>query len=279
MTGEGFSLAAGFLVPIVAAGIFGGVVSGLLGVGGGIVIVPILYHVLDLVGVDESLKMQVAVATSLTTIVFTSLSSLRSHRKRNAIDVNLLKSWAVSIVIGVVIGSLLGGSVDGRWLSGVFGVVAAMVAVKMLFFTNGAAGSGGFRNDFVKWASGLVVGFISALMGIGGGTLSVPILTTAGYDIRIAVGTASAIGFFIAIPGTVGYVLTGWGMADLPPYSLGYVNWAAALLLIPLTTAMAPVGAWLAHAIPRRALQVCFSLFLLATSAKMLHDLYQALWQ
>ena len=265
-----------FLFAFVFAGVVGGLVSGLLGVGGGIVIVPVLYQVLSALDVDESLRMQVSVATSLTTIVFTSFASLRSHRKRGAIDTGLLKRWSVPVFVGVVCGSLLGGSVDGRLLTGVFGTVAAVVAVQMIFRKEATSTTNGFPNRVIEAISGLVIGFVSALMGIGGGTLSVPILTSFGYDIRRAVGTASAIGFVIAIPGTAGYVYTGWNVAGLPPHSIGYVNWLAVLALIPLTVAMAPVGARLAHSIPRRALQICFAVFLLATAIKMFHDLFKA---
>lgn len=265
-----------FLVAVVFAGLFGGLISGLLGVGGGIVIVPVLYHILSVLEVEQSIRMQVAVATSLATIVFTSLASLRSHRKRDAIDVDLLRSWSLPIFFGVVAGSLLGGSVNGLLLTGVFGTVAVAVAIRMIMRTESSKTTNGFPNRATKVISGLAVGFLSALMGIGGGTLSVPLLTTFGYDIRRAVGTASAIGFVISIPGTLGYVATGWRVPGLPPYSIGFVNWAAALSLIPLTMAMAPVGAKLAHSIPRRALQICFAVFLLATAVKMFQDLYRA---
>lgn len=266
---DGLTLDPGFLLAIVAAGIFGGLVSGLLGVGGGIVLVPVLYHILSVLDVDVSIRMQIAVATSLTTIVFTSFSSLRSHRKRNAIDADLLKAWVVPVFVGVVCGSLLGGTVDGRVLSGVFAVMALIIGARMLFARVPEGDGSGFRSRIAKFVSGLSVGFVSALMGIGGGTLSVPILTTVGYDIRRAVGTASAIGFVIAIPGAATYIATGWGTAGLPPYSVGYVNWLAVAAIVPLTISMAPVGAWMAHSIPRRALQACFGVFLLATALSM----------
>lgn len=258
---------------MVFAGILGGLLAGLLGVGGGIVIVPVLYHVLAGFGVDETLRMKVAVATSLATIIATSAVSVRSHHRRGAIDFALLKTWGIPIFIGVVIGSLIGGSVDGRVLTLVFAVVALFVAANMLLRKEGAKISDGFPNRIVAAISGLFVGVISAMMGIGGGTLSVPILSAFGFDIRRAVGTAAAIGFIIAIPGTIGYVLTGLGVPGRPPFSLGYLNLAAAAALVPLTMATAPLGAKLAHTMPRRALQLCFAVFLGLTSLRMFMDL------
>ncbi|MBH0238753.1 sulfite exporter TauE/SafE family protein [Methylobrevis sp. L22] len=258
---------------MVFAGILGGLLAGLLGVGGGIVIVPVLYHVLAGFGVDETLRMKVAVATSLATIIATSAVSVRSHHRRGAIDFALLKTWGIPIFIGVVIGSLVGGSVDGRVLTLVFAVVALFVAANMLLRKEGSKLYDGFPNRIVAAISGLFVGVISAMMGIGGGTLSVPILSTFGFDIRRAVGTAAAIGFIIAIPGTIGYILTGLGVPGRPPFSLGYLNFAAAAALVPLTMATAPLGAKLAHTMPRRALQLCFAVFLGLTSLRMFMDL------
>ena len=274
--GDGGALAV-FIAAIVGAGVTGGLLAGLLGVGGGIVIVPVLYHILASFGVDEGLRMKIAVATSLATIIATSAISIRSHRKRDAIDVPLLKSWGVPIFIGVVIGTIFGGYADGRILAAVFATVAMAVALQMAFKKDGAKVRDGFPNRVVKAVSGFVVGSISALMGIGGGTLSVPILTAYGFDIRRAVGTAAAIGFIIAIPGTIGYALSGLGEEDLPPFSIGYLNVAAALALVPLTMAFAPLGARLAHSIPRRALQLCFAFFLAITAIRMFYDLYQSL--
>lgn len=262
-----------WLLAVCGAGIIGGLIAGLLGVGGGIVIVPVLYNVFAAAGVADALRMKVAVATSLLTIVATSSSSMRSHWRRGAVDVELLRLWWLPILIGVVCGTLVGGYVDGWVLSLVFACVALVVAVRMIVSGNGTARYDGFPNRFAEWLTGGTVGLLSALMGIGGGTLSVPILSTFGYDIRQAVGTASAIGFIIAIPATLGYVLTGWNVPDLPPFSLGYLNWLGALVLVPLTMAMAPVGARIAHTINRRTLQLCFSFFLAVSSIRMLIDL------
>lgn len=262
-----------WLAAVGFAGILGGLIAGLLGVGGGIVIVPVLYNVFTAVHVPEGMRMKIAVATSLVTIVATSMSSMGSHWRRGAVDIGLLKLWWLPILIGVVCGTIIGGYADGRVLSLVFACVALIVAIRMMTSGNGEARYDGFPNRGAEWITGGSVGMLSAMMGIGGGTLSVPILSTFGYDIRKAVGTASAVGLIIAVPATLGYVATGWNVSNLPPFSLGYVNWAGALALVPLTMATAPLGARIAHTISRRTLQICFAFFLAVSSLRMLIDL------
>lgn len=258
----------------VGAGIAGGILAGLLGVGGGIVIVPALYFALNLTGMDPALTMKLAVGTSLATIVFTSLSSSLGHYRKGAIDTALLKLWAPSILVGVVIGSVLGGYVSGKVLIAVFAVVALAVSADMILRKG--------REDpepkgFSKpvWAAfGVFAGGISAMMGIGGGTIGVPLLNFLGYDIRRAVGTSAAIGFLIGLPGAIIYAFSGLGREGLPPFSLGYVNLLAAAVIIPLTTTFSQLGVKLAHAIPRRALRLAFGAFLLLTSIRMFIDLF-----
>ncbi len=265
------------LAVAVAAGVAGGILAGLLGVGGGIVIVPALYFALSLTGMEPGLTMQVAVGTSLATIVFTSMSSAWGHHKKGAIDAGLLKLWAPSILIGVVLGSFTGGLIDGRILIGVFAAVAAVVAADMVL----RGRKGEVTPKFFSrpaWAGfGVFAGTVSSMMGIGGGTVCVPLLNFLGYDIRRAVGTSAAIGFVIGLPGAIIYMLTGVGAEGLPPFSLGYVNLVAVAVIIPLTTSFAGVGVKLAHAIPQRALRLSFGLFLALTSARMLWDLVGAM--
>jgi uncharacterized membrane protein YfcA len=261
------------VMAFIAAGVGGGLLAGLLGVGGGIVIVPVLFVVFTTLSIDDGIAMKIAVATSLSTIIFTSLSSARSHYKRGATDMALFRAWLIPILLGVILGTLTGGLADGRLLTLVFAIVAVLVAVNMLLRRNAERVSDGFPRAWLKHASGVGVGYVSALMGIGGGTISVPILTAVGYDMRRAVGTSSAIGFLIAIPGTLGYVAAGLGQPGLPPFSLGYLNFAAGLALVPLTMLFAPLGARIAHAVPRSRLQLAFGVFLLLTAARMLYSL------
>ncbi|QDY70986.1 sulfite exporter TauE/SafE family protein [Qingshengfaniella alkalisoli] len=261
----------------IGAGIGGGILAGLLGVGGGIVIVPALYFALSLTGMEPGLTMQVAVGTSLATIIFTAMSSAYGHYKKGSVDTDLLKLWGPSILVGVLLGGTLGGLVDGRILIGVFAVVAALVAIDMVFRK---VRTGPEPRSFSKpvWAFfGTLAGAISAMMGIGGGTVCVPLLNFLGYDIRKAVGTSAAIGFIIGVPGAITYILTGWGQDGLLPFSLGYVNLLAVLVIIPLTTTFARVGVKIAHSIPQRALRLAFGLFLGLTSLRMFMDLLGSL--
>lgn len=262
-----------FAFALGAAGILGGILAGLLGVGGGIVIVPVLFSTLEAIGLDAGIAIKVAVATSLATIVVTSFSSARSHHRRGAVDQSLLRQWILPIVVGVCIGTAIAGSASGSLLKAVFGVVALLVAANLLLRNGKEPIWQEFPTATIRSVCGFVVGFFSSMMGIGGGTLSVPILTTFGFDMHKAVGTASSIGFIIAIPATLGYIISGWSVSGLPPFSLGYVNVAGFVALVPLTAAFAPLGARLAHAISRSALQIAFGIFLLMTSLRMFWSL------
>ncbi|AXO13196.1 sulfite exporter TauE/SafE family protein [Thalassospira indica] len=260
-------------VAMLFAGVVGGIMAGLLGVGGGIVIVPVLYHFLTTMGVDESLRMQVAVATSLTTIIATAISSTRSHYKKGSVDTALLKHWGPAIIVGVILGTTIGGLADGQVLTIVFAVVALIVAGNMILVKDRETNETKNPPKSVWAVLGVIAGSLSAMMGIGGGTICVPVLNFLGYDIRRAVGTSAAIGLIIALPGTIGYAMSGIGVDGRPPFSIGYVNVLAAALLIPMTVLCAPIGARIAHTIPRRALRMCFGLFLAITSARMFYDL------
>lgn len=257
----------------IAAGIFGGILAGLLGVGGGIVIVPALYLALSTADLAGAVAMQVAVATSLATIVFTAASSARAHHRRGAVDRALLRRWSPWVILGVIGGSLLGAVVDGRVMVAVFATIASLVALNMLIGRGKVEPQPRHPGPAVFAATGVAAGGISALMGIGGGTVCVPILSFQGYDIRRAVGTSSALGLVIGLPATIVYILTGLGADDLPPFSLGYVSLPAVAIITPFTMVFATVGARIAHAIPMRALRICFGLFLAATAARMFVDL------
>ena len=264
---------APWVLAMALTGLVAGFIAGLLGVGGGIVIVPVLDTVLAAFDVDVSIRMKVAVATSLATILATSWASANSHRQHKAVDFDLLKTWGPAIFVGVVLGTLLAGAVDGRVMTLIFAITALVVAANMVLRADSHKLLDGFPNPVVKAGLGVVVGLISALMGIGGGTLSVPILTAFGTDIRRAVGTASAIGFIIAIPGTIGYVIAGWTVSGLPPFSFGFANLAALVTIIPLSMFTSRYGAKVAHTIPRRYLAYGFGAFLILTSVKMFYAL------
>lgn len=254
---------------MIAAGLFGGVIAGLLGVGGGIVLVPVLDTALGMVGVDPGVRMHLAVATSLATIIPTSLSSSRSHRAKGAVDEALIKRWGLAILIGSISGALLAAHVKGAVLSAVFATVAFVVALKMLLpldgFTLAKREPQGLPGQVVP----LAVGATSSMMGIGGGTLSVPILTLCSWPIHRAVGTASLFGLLISIPGTIGYVIGGVGDPRLPFGSVGYVSLIGFALIAPSTWIAAPWGAALAHRLSKRQLGMAFGGFLLIVSLRM----------
>jgi uncharacterized membrane protein YfcA len=258
---------------LIVAGIAAGVIAGLLGVGGGIVIVPVLYHLFALIGIDEAVRMHVAVGTSLGTIVPTSIASARAHFRRGGVDLGLLKGWAPFIALGVVAGTVLGGNVRGDVLTAIFAVVALAVALNMGLRRNGAAVAAGLPKAPWRETIAGLIGLISVMMGIGGGTLSVPILSAFSYPIRKAVGTAAAIGLIIAVPGVIGYAWYGLDVAGRPPFSLGYVNLVGFALIVPATVVTAPLGARIAHAIHPGRLKLVFATFLFLTSLRMFFDL------
>ncbi len=266
-----FSLAL-LALALLATGVVAGIIAGLLGVGGGIVIVPVLYYMFTALKVDPNVLMHVAVGTSLATILATGTSSARAHFKRGSVDMDLLKTWWWAIALGVLAGAAIAGNISGGALTLVFGVVALGVAANMLFRKDGPALSERLPGSPFKEGIGALIGGISVMMGIGGGTLGVPTLTLFGYPIRKAVGTAAAIGLIIAVPGTLMSILFGWGVAGRPPFSLGYVNLIGFLLIIPASTLAAPLGAKIAHAIDPSRLKLIFALFLGFTGLRMIYD-------
>ena len=261
-----------FALGLVIAGVVGGLVAGMLGVGGGIVIVPVLYHVLDLMGIDPNVRMHLAVGTSLATIIPTSISSLRSHDKKGAVDWDLLKRWLWPMLIGVAIGSALAGWARGQALSLFFAVVALPVALQLAFVKETRRLSDHLPTGVGGWLLPGGISGVSTMMGIGGGTIGVPALTLFGFPIHRAVGTASAFGAIISVPGTIGAIWSGWGAAHLPPYSLGYVNLLGFLLIAPVSYVVAPFGAQLAHNTDKRSLRMVFAFFIFITAVKMLFD-------
>ena len=252
----------------VASGIAGGVLAGLLGVGGGIVIVPALYFALTRAGFAGPATMQLAVGTSLATIVFTAISSSLGHYRRGAIDMALLKLWAPSILLGVLAGSLLAGHVSSNVLVAVFATVAALVAVDMVFRRPAESPEPGSFSKPVWAVLGFLAGGISAMMGIGGGTFGVPLMTLFNMPIHRAVGTASGFGVLIAVPSVIGFLMLH--VANAPPWTVGAVNLPAFLIVIGSTLLTTPWGVWLAHEMDPKPLKRAFAIFLVLVSLNML---------
>ncbi|MGL3819659.1 sulfite exporter TauE/SafE family protein [Sphingopyxis sp. R3-92] len=255
---------------MLLTGAVGGVIAGMLGVGGGIVIVPVLDLVLAAMDVDSSVRMHVAVATSLATIIPTAISSSRAHNAKGAVDHDQLKRWGVAIFLGAIAGVLLASHVTGDVLSAVFGIVALLVAIKMLLPLEGRHLAEAIPNGPAGQLIPFTIGGVSSMMGIGGGTLSVPIMTLFNFPIHRAVGTAALFGLLISAPATVAFVVAGWNVEDLPPGSLGYVNLIGLAIIAPVSYFTAPWGARIAHALSKRQLAILFGLFLAVVAARML---------
>ena len=263
----------GLAVALLATGLVAGVLAGLLGVGGGIVIVPVLYHLFTLLGVDESVRMHAAVGTSLATIIPTSIMSSRAHKKRGSLDMSLIKRLMPSVVVGVIMGSVASRFLSGASLTAVFASIALLVALNMAFKRDGFAVADGLPGPMGTALLGSGIGGVSTLMGIGGGTLSVPILNALRVPMHTAVGTGAMLGMVISFPGALAFILNGLDVPNRLPFSLGYVNLLGFALIVPATLATTGWGAKLAHAINAQRLRQVFALFLALTAARMFYGL------
>lgn len=264
------TLAAGLL----ATGAIAGVLAGLLGVGGGIVIVPVLFWLFDLLNIPQSVAMHLAVGTSLCTIVPTSISSARSHHRRGAIDIDLLKSWAPLIFLGALIGGVLSKVLASGALTLIFGVIALVVSLNMAWPKTAVLAEKLPKGPVGRGAIPGFIGLFSSLMGIGGGTLSVPVLSAFSFPVHRAVGTASAFGLIIAAPAVCGFIWSGWSAPGRPPLSVGYVNLPAAILIFSMSVLTAPLGSRLAHSLNPARLKQAFALFLFLTALRMLWSVF-----
>jgi len=264
-----------WLVPLLLlAGAFAGVLAGLLGVGGGIVVVPALYHIFSYLDVADEVRMHLAVGTSLATIIPTSIRSVMAHHHRGSFDRGLFNQWVPGIVIGVLLGTWLANLAEFQTLTLIFASVALLVALYMALGSPAWKLRDGLPPNPLNSLIAAIVGAISAMMGIGGGTLSVPTLNLCGVPIHRSVGTAAGFGLVIAIPGTLGFMIGGWTNAALPDFSLGFVNWLGFLLIAPMTVLTVPFGAKLAHSLSQTGLKRAFALFLGITSLRMFWDIF-----
>jgi uncharacterized membrane protein YfcA len=262
------------ILALVATGMFAGILAGLLGVGGGIVIVPVLFFLFQSFGVSPESAMLIATATSLATIVPTSISSIRSHNKKGNVDFDLLKRWAVFILIGVLAGSWLVTRVEGTILTLLFGLIAVLSALNMLFRTGKSSLYQKLPNTAGQTVMGASIGFFSSMVGIGGGTISVPLLTLYNYPTHKAIGTAAAIGLIISLPGALTMLTLGSTPVDAPAGTFGLVNLFAFMCIVPLTVLFAPVGASLAAKLDAVKLKKIFAFVLLFTGLRMMVQLF-----
>lgn len=259
---------------MLATGCVAGVMAGLFGIGGGIVIVPVLEFTLGNLGVDPAIRMHVAVATSLATIIPTSLSSARAHHQRQAVDMAIVKRWAVFVLGGALVGAWIASQVHSRILAIVFATFALLVALKMIVLPKGRNVTNGMPRSPLVAVIPTAIGCLSSMMGIGGGTFSVMTLTLFNQPIHRAVGTAALLGLVISVPGTVGFIVAGWNDVRVPPGSLGYVSLLGFALIAPATVLTAPVGARIAHSFSEKKLATMFGIFLLLAATRMFYKAF-----
>jgi uncharacterized membrane protein YfcA len=258
-------------VAMLATGAVAGVLAGLFGIGGGIVIVPVLETALGYVGVDPAIRMHIAVGTSLATIIPTSISSARAHHRRAAVNVDIVRRWAVFVLVGALLGAWIASQVHSRVLAVVFATLAFLVALKMLFVPESRNLTDEVPGGPLVPVIPTAIGCFSSMMGIGGGTFSVMTLSLFNEPIHRAVGTAALFGLVISLPGTLGFVAAGWGDPRIPPGSLGYVSLIGFACIAPATFLAAPLGARIAHAFEARRLKMLFGVFLVIASLRLFY--------
>jgi uncharacterized protein len=269
---------AGLAVGVILAGIATGFLAGVFGIGGGAVIVPVLFEVFRLFGVAEPVRMQLCVGTSLAIIIPTTLRSYRVHRAQGLVIPEVMRSWALPAVIGVGIGSAAAAVAPAGLFKIAFAVIGGAIAAKLLFGREGWVLGSELPGRPAMTFYGFLVGLASSLMGISGGSLVTMILTLYRKSIHQGVATAAGIGVPITIAGTIGYCLAGLPhQAELPPLSIGFVSAIGVAMIAPISSYVAPFGARLAHVVPKRRLEIAFGLFLLAAAARFVISLVQPL--
>jgi uncharacterized membrane protein YfcA len=259
------------IAALLAAGAITGLLAGLFGVGGGAVAVPAFYELFRLIGVPDEVRMPLCVGTSLAIIIPTSIRSFNAHRAKGAVDMDILRQWAVPVVLGVVVGSIIARFASPELFKVVFIIVAGFSGMRLLFANSEWRIADKLPSRPVVALAGWVIGLSSALMGVGGGVMSNLFMGFFNRPIHQSVATSSGVGVLISIPGTIGYIYAGWPAAARfpelaalqPPFALGYVSLLGFILFIPMSTFMAPIGARLAHGLSPRRLKVAFGLFLL----------------
>ena len=256
-----------FVLAVAAAG--AGFMAGLLGVGGGIVMVPALYYAFTVLDFDIVTRMHLSVGTSLAIIIPTSIISTMTHKEYDAVDFKMVRSFGVFILAGVIGGTFLAVNLKTPALVLFFSIFALLVGLFFIFLREKLVDNPKQISAIVKNISGVIIGFISVPLGIGGGSLMVPFMRTFGYDIRKSIGTAAAVGFLIAVTGTI-TMITGGKIIDNvnTPYSVGYINLLGFAVFVPVTMVMARIGAKVVHKIDKKLLSKIFGIFLILVSIR-----------
>jgi len=264
------SLLISMLILLIVIGGFAGVLAGLLGVGGGIVLVPAFFYAFQTLGYEGPHLMQICLATSLATIIVTSVRSVISHNKKGAVDWDILKGWAPGIALGAVVGVLAASELRSQSLQLIFGVFAIVIGLYLLFGKANWRLGPKMPTGPRKFVLSPLVGFMSVLMGIGGGSFGVPLMTLYNTAIHRAVATAAGFGVIIAVPSVIGFLLLDVGSVGRPPYTIGAVNLVAFVIVIAMTLLTAPLGVKIAHAMDPKPLKRIFGGFLMLVALNML---------
>ena len=247
-----------------------GFVAGLFGIGGGLITVPFLYYIFNSLGIDQQYLMHLAVGTSFAIIIPTSIVSVLTHHKFNAVDFDIVKSYGIYVISGVIIGTIFAASLKTKSLVLFFSIVIFFLGIYLLLLKEKEVNAIIKIKLHLKIILGFLAGFISAPMGIGGAIMNVPILKFFGYSINKAIGSAAAIGFLIALFGAIGFLITGSYLKTNLPLSIGFLNVPAFLIFIPITTLMARLGARTVHKIDKNKISKYFGIFLLIIATKFL---------
>jgi uncharacterized protein len=259
---------------IIVAGFVTGLLAGLFGIGGGALIVPVLYEVFGALGVPDAVRFQLCVGTSIAIIVPTNVLSFRIHRSKGAVMMDVVRAWAIPAVVGVATGSLIAAVAPAAVLKLAFALIVSVIAFKLLAGRDDWRIADDLPGRVGMTGYGFVVGLASSLMGISGGSVANMILTLYGKSMHQAVATSAGLGVPITIAGTIGYMLAGWPQqALMPPLSIGFVSLIGFALMAPVASFTAPYGARLAHALSRRHLEIAFGLFLLSVGLRFVVSL------
>ena len=251
-----------------------GFVAGLFGIGGGLITVPFLYYIFGNLGIDQTYIMHLAVGTSFAIIIPTSIVSVLTHHKFDAVDFNIVKGYGIFVIIGVIVGTIFAAILKTKSLVLFFSIVILFLGIYLLLIKEKGQNTISEMKLYLKIIFGSIVGFISAIMGIGGAVMNVPILKFFGYSINKAIGSAAAIGFLIALFGATGFLISGSYLKTNLPLSIGFLNIPAFLIFFPITTYMARLGAKASHKINKKKMTKYFGLFLIIIGTKFLYEYF-----
>ena len=249
-----------------------GFVAGLFGIGGGLITVPFLYYIFGQLGINQQYIMHLAVGTSFAIIIPTSIVSVLTHHKFKAVDFDVVKNYGIFVVAGVIIGTIFAATLKTKSLVFFFSIIILFLGIYLLLIKEREQNTVSKMKLYLKVIFGSIVGFISAIMGIGGAVMNVPILKFFGYSINKAIGSAAAIGFLIALFGATGFLVSGSYLKTNLPLSIGFLNIPAFLIFIPITTFMARLGARTVHKIDKTKISKLFGIFLLVVSIKFFYE-------